>query len=347
MKFDIQINQQIKKIKLQAKLNKKLTGFIIGNTSKEHNKEYYLTPIREFNQIIVGGVIIYNEKIASIISKLIDGKVNFIFVDSEKKISKSNIYLGETANIERTIKEIIKKSKLIFYKGNDLTVEAADLLLSHLFRNFIKGLGSKKITILGSGNIGSKLGLKLLERGAKVFLYRRNVKKLKSITRALNYIKPKQTSQKISYSTDLYKVSNKADILIGSTNGIAIIDKKIVSNLKENSIIIDIGKGTLRKNAIELANEKKIRIYRLDVTSALSGMVQSNLMQEEVLSNKIGTKVFKKEIIVSGGLLGNCGDIIVDNINNPQIVYGIANGRGDLKNDLSKGDLLRIKKLNI
>ena len=44
---------------------------------------------------------------------MIDGKVDYVFVDSEKKIKKSNIHIGDAANIERTVRENISKSNLI------------------------------------------------------------------------------------------------------------------------------------------------------------------------------------------------------------------------------------------
>ena len=87
------------------------------------------------------------------------------------------------------------KSKIYTYKGNDLTVQASDTFLNNYFLKDIRGLGGKKILILGSGNIGSKLVLKLVESGAEVFLYRRNLKKLKKIVETINLLLPKVLKQ--------------------------------------------------------------------------------------------------------------------------------------------------------
>ena len=337
----------IKKILEISKKDNKKTAFLIGNTSKSNNKQFYLTPLREFNKIILFGAIIYNEKIAVQISKMIDGKVDYVFVDSEKKIKKSNIYIGDAANIERTVRENISKSNLMTYKGNDLTVEALDLLISNKSRNEIKGLGSKKISILGAGNLGSKIALKLVERGAKVFIYRRNLKKLRLLTKALNMIKPDSTEQKISYSSNIYKVAKNADIIIGSTDGVPIVDKKMLINSKKNVYVVDVGKGTVKKNAIKYAIEKNITIFRLDITAALSGMIESNIYFKNLLEKSIGHKVINGQKIVSGGLLAEENDVIVDNINNPKKIYGLSNGKGDIKNSISKKDNQRFKKIKI
>jgi len=341
------IKYLIKEISDISKKNKKKTAFLIGNTSKSNNKKFYLTPIREFNKIILFGAIIYNEKIALQISKIVDGKVDYVFVDSEKKIKKSNIHIGEAANIERTVRENISKSNLMTYKGNDLTVEALDLLISNKSRNEIKGLGSKKISILGAGNLGSKIALKLVERGAKVLIYRRNLKKLRLLTKALNIIKPDSTIEKISYSNNIYKVVKNADVIIGSTDGIPIIDKKMLLNSKKNVFVVDVGKGTVKKEAIKYAIEKNITIFRLDITAALAGMIESNIYFNNLLEKSIGYRVINGQKIVSGGLLAEENDVVVDNINNPKKIYGLSDGMGDIKNSISRKDNQRIKKIKL
>ena len=96
-------------------------------------------------------------------------------VDAEKKIKPKN---NKTpGNIERRVRESVKKSKMLIYKGNDLTVDAIDLFLTYFFKDNIRGLGGKKILIIGAGNIGSKLAQILLERGSRVFINRRSQKK--------------------------------------------------------------------------------------------------------------------------------------------------------------------------
>ena len=53
------------------------------------------------------GAIIYNNKTAKEIAQKIDGKVEYVFVDIEKKI---NNRLDILVNIERSTKEVINKS---------------------------------------------------------------------------------------------------------------------------------------------------------------------------------------------------------------------------------------------
>ena len=334
----------LKKIKKNNKQNKKI-AFLIGNTSKSNYKKFYITPTREFNTVIIFGVIIFNISEAKNISKYVDGKVDYIFVDSEKKIKNILLKPKKIANIERAVKENTKASRVVTYKGNDLTVEALDLLISNLSENNIRGIGGKKITILGAGNLGSKIAIKLLERGGKIKLFRRNQQKLKTIIQMINLIKPKYTSEKIKYTNNLNTITKDSDFIIGATDGSAVITKKMIQSANKNIIIIDVGKGTLKQDAIQFAQLQEIKIFRLDITPALCGMVESKIFFDTKFKKTIGIKTFGNENLISGGIFANKNDIIVDNINKPRKVYGISDGKGDIKKQLSKIDKIKINKI--
>ena len=57
--------------------------------------------------------------------------------------------------------------------------------LKRLFSNgvVVRNVGGKKICIIGSGNLGTKLAIKLVERGAEVIITRRNRNKIKRVAR--------------------------------------------------------------------------------------------------------------------------------------------------------------------
>ena len=45
----------------------------------------------------------------------------------------------------------------------------------------LRGIGGKNVAIIGAGNIGTKISLLMVERGAKVLLTRNNFYKLKKL----------------------------------------------------------------------------------------------------------------------------------------------------------------------
>jgi adenosine/AMP kinase len=68
------------------------------------------------------------------------------------------------------------------------------------------------------------------------------------------------------------------------------------------------------------------------------------------MEQETGRQEIKKGVfIVSGGSMGLSGDIVVDNYLNPRRIIGVADGMGDLKEELSEKDHERlsiIKKMS-
>jgi len=334
-------------VKIICQISKKeglKTGFTIGNTSKKNNNSLYFTPVRNTGVMVFAGVIVYSEKQAIDIAKAIDGKVDYILVDAEKKIPAKLSILGDSANIERAVREAIRKSTLWVYKGNDIAVDAVDALLTQLLKKSIRGLGGAKVAILGAGNLGTKLALKLVERGANVTITRQDEYKLNSIVEALNFIKPVNTLSSVYGEINNKVASKNADIIIGTTHGKEVITRDIVKCLADGAVIVDVGKGTLYPDAISEADKNNIDIYRLDVTAAFIGTIHRLLETEKMVENKLGRRELYNEKLVSGGLLGCLNEVVVDNIWNPTQIFGIADGEGDFIRELSKED---IKRLNI
>ena len=192
------------------------------------------------------------------------------------------------------------------------------------------------------------MALTLVERGAHVFLTRRDKEKLQVIVEAINYIKPVHTIARVTGMTDNEKAAQGADIVIGATDGIPVVTSKIVKNLAPGALVIDAGKGTLYPAAIRTAEKLGITIYRLDVSAAFEGQISKLHTVETIVENRMGRRVLDGVPLVSGGVLGRKGEIVVDNVYDPKIVYGVADGTGDfVRKPVGKHaqNLLKIQKL--
>lgn len=339
------ILELIDKVTKIAKAENKLTGFCIGNTAKIDDHGLYFTPLRNTSFMVVAGVIVYSEKQAVEVTEFVDGRVQYLLVDAEKKIPASMSLSGEPANVERSVRETIKKSNLWIYKGNDLSVEAVDGLVMQLTKNSLRGVGGKKVTILGAGNLGSKLALKLVERGGHVFITRRDKKKVKILSEALNLIKPSSTVAKVIGLTDNHKAAKGADILIGMSQGTPLITPQMIRGLSPGAFIIDGGKGTLQPAALKAAETLKIPVYRLDISAVFEGLVSELWAIENIIEKRLGRRSLCGQTVISGGLLGRHGEIVVDNISKPLVVYGMANGRGDFIRNLSEKQIKSINSI--
>ena len=329
MKYN-KIDSLLKLITSNAKKKRKKTCFLIGTTTKKISQSFYLTPYRESQKTLYIGAIVCNNKTAQDIAKRIDGYVNYIFVDIEKKISNKMDIL---TNIERSTKKIITKSVIKNYKPNDITVNSIENFIQDYFREDWRGVGGKKILIVGAGNIGSKIALRLLESGGSVYLMRKNIKKLKIINNALNIIKPIYTEAKsrIVFNDDI-KLCNY-DVIIGCAD--KEVKFKKINDFKKQPLIIDVGKSMFSKKNITQLSKKKVPVFRLDLENSLSSFIDSNISTEDFFRGSFVKKRGKFRLIKKG-ILGNIGDIIVDNVESPTRIIGVCGNDGLLKNLTTK-----------
>ena len=184
--------------------------FSIASTKKQED-EAYMMPIRINKDFCLTGCLIFDQDTILSILDIVDGVADIILIDSETKIPlyvangnnslENNKTVGyvKTGNLSKICFHHVNYSKLFEFKPNDLTVNAAWTFISQR----LKFLSGKRISILGAGNIGSKLALKLVECGAEVHLYRRDSYKGYQITHGLNMIKPDSTVANIQYHQDI------------------------------------------------------------------------------------------------------------------------------------------------
>ena len=328
-----ELKNKIKIIEKKNKFKKKKTAFFISNTAKFKNVPFYFSPMRETKNFYYFGIVTFTQKTAKKICKIIDGKFDIIFVDTEKKstITRKN-HLVTPVNIEGTVKCNIKKTYLRFYKANDITVDAAEYFLEHQFKNEKSNLGGKKILIIGVGNIGFKLSLRLVERSANVQIYRRDTKKLKKISELINFIKPKGNFSKVKTFKFPSTRLNFFDAIICCAKGTNIINSKNIKHLKKNIILLDVGKGMFEKNALQQLINNDIKIYRLDVSASLDMMVENSDIYKKIDKKKYEIRKLGEYVLVTNGLLGQKNNIIVDDIKNPKNFFGVCDGKGDFIN---------------
>lgn len=337
--------------------------FSISTTTKKANNKPYLTPIRNVEFGLLFGVVVYSQIQALIACQIVDGEVDIVLVDAEKKIdiqfkndgSVSN-YFGinilnesnfanigiELGNLSAACKKYIKKSKVLEYKPNDLTVEA----VWHIITQKIHLLSGKKIAIIGCGNIGFKLALKLVEAGVNVEFVRRDIQRGLLMANLINEIKPPTTLAKAYFQKDVYKAALFADVIIGTSSGNSIIDWNAVQVMRKGGFLVDVGKGTFTEEAIANSLKDNIVIYRCDVSCAIYGYLSAAKEAERIFESSMGRAKYANGVyLVSGGILGLYGDIVVDDYRKPSSIIGIANGKGDFVRKYSKEQIKTIELL--
>ncbi len=334
------IEETLQKIKKAAR--GRATAFVIGNTSDLFARgRYYETPVRETSELIYGGVIVRDVATSRAVARLVDGKTDYIFVDDEKKIRKIYYGTNDAGNIEKAVRGVIKKSTLLAYKGNDLTVEAVDALVCNLAGE----VSGTRVAVIGMGNFGSKVALKLVERGMHVAVYRRDKTALRVISDGLNRIRSKDTISKVTPAQSIAAACRGAQIVIGVTNEKGVITKDMLRNAAPSAMLIDAGKGCFAEDVV---SDPSRLIYRVDVSIMQKYIFQGLIRTHAYMSKHLGRR-YVPEIgvtLISAGLLGRKGEVIVDDIARPSAVIGISAGGGVLERATPKiqKQIDRVKK---
>ena len=340
---DILRNLVFNKIKMLSDLKKSLgiekSVFVLGNTRVKDNKTFYWTPVRRSKNFISIGIVIFSEDEARVILEEIDGYVDYIFVDCEKKSKNSNA-VG-LFNLERLSYEIISKSVLKFYKGNDLTTDALDKTILNVLKYSTKLVGGCNILIVGMGNLGFKISLKLVERGANVYVLNRNEKKAIKLIDTINLIKPAETlaSAKFINNKNNFEIDFNFDIIVLTHLDTIPENDHIYLNTNKECVFIDVGKGCLTKNQINQLVKNGNICLRLDVGDSLLEYIYTEIVFDGIKVNFIPTKkILNNRRIISTGLIGDENDIVVDDAENPSFFYGICDGFGGFKKYLNDED---------
>jgi len=304
--------------------NKKTVFTISTSVTLRGDVSYYLTPERINHNSSLVGVVLSDLNVLTPIKDILI-LFDCILVDQEKKLLSGN---ATPINLERFVWDMFGQhgdefvNKIRYYKANDLTVDSAFEFLNYRARSTKTILGGKDVLILGAGNIGFKLGIKLVEAGVNVWLYRRDSIKLREMVNVINSLRPMATVAKAKvFELDQDQIYFA---VVGASS--SCIDIDISSFLGADSVVIDIGKGSFSLNMIQFLQDKNVDCVRLSVENELKFLVMKSLSDE--LSYPLRS-VIDGIHYVSGGMMGKYGELVVNNASNPTIVYGVANGCGD------------------
>jgi hypothetical protein len=361
----VQVERHIRELHELARRSGRLAIFTISSTVKiPQNRWPYLTPIRSIVHGHIGGVVVFSQSQAILACSVVDGLADVVLVDAEKKIgiqyghsaallAQFGITLPPNARITKSYVEMgnlsaacarfLQKSKFQEFKANDITVDAVWLQLTSWF----KVLSGRKFAIIGVGNIGFKLALKLVESGSSVEIVRRDLARGMLMADVLNLVKPRSTLASVHYNQDPFQACLYADAIIGCTSGQPVIRWEMTQGLKEGGLLIDVGKGCFYADAVQKAIASGIPIYRCDITSSIDGLVAAMERNRAYLSNEMGRRVLPEEgiCLISGGHMGLAGDLIVDNFRRPTRFFGVSDGSGDMKRQWADEDQLRVNVL--
>jgi len=301
-----------------------------SNSYKKQNSTFYSLPPRIFDDYLIAGFCNLEQDLVIEIAKEFNKKIAYFLVDLEKKgvvgLGKNDNFI--TGNLEGRLEEIIEKEKILGIRFDSLTAE-------HVVNNLIKEnpfLYKRSISIIGLGKIGFKIAMSLLECGNNIEIYSRDYKKTFEKCTCMEILKPPSTLARPILHREIESCLVNKDIIITTTNSKEVINNSNCKLLNKRARIISVGHGELSNHAIKYFKEKgTLRFSRVDIGKSLITYVKRLLDKNEILPKR---KKFKNKYLVSGGYLALPGDYIVDDADNPKLIFGFVNDSGKFNREL-------------
>lgn len=282
---------------------------LITNTANETNQNQILAD-KFFEGKPVLNLQLQTESAAREILAHLDGRVDKIFIDVEQKQPLNLFYLAQKICLQTTIYPL---------KANDMTVLATDkIILEHFNQNVY----NKHIMIFGNGNLAFKIMLQMVERGATVSMMGRDFAKTQRLVTAVNEINFAHMDNQAFAVTEF---PERIDCFISAISAKQQITEEQVKHVVPTGLVLDVGIGNFKVDTIKQLLVSKIAFYRVDVQVALPSFMTDGM---SFFSEIRGTRTIDGINFIAGGIVGQAGDVIIDNVLAPQRIFGVADGLG-------------------
>jgi len=257
---------------------------------------------------VIGSVTVSDQAAFKEIIALIDGKVDVLLLDINAPAS----FLESQSPIKYTIPRI-QKSIVLTYSDSEVWSKAVS---EQVLRLMNEDIIDKNVFITGDNDKSRRLANDLTLRQAKVFL-----------------ISDETVTEKVPYTR--YSRAEALENIDAIIPEVVIcwepfdeLLAKTTAGSAAQPIIVDAAIGAISHFMIGDMIAKNIQLVRVNIWPVLSGWLTA--LHETYIAAKVhfGRSVLDQVPIVSGGAIGNKGDVIVDSINHPSKIIGIADGEG-------------------
>ena len=153
----------------------------------------------------------------------------------------------------------MSRAKILPWSPSRITSEAAICRLRSFHHNDLSG---SSVSLIGSGSIGFKIALGLVEEGCSVNLYSRNLSRLTTLVGAINFIKSKYTIASAIPCSSLEATLASSPQLLLAANASHYITNDDLSILPRcPNYILDISKDSLNLAGREYLSPNMMVFY--------------------------------------------------------------------------------------
>lgn len=200
-------------------------------------------------------------------------------------------------------------------------------------------LNKKRFLLLGNSYLTPRVLETLLSRGVSLSML-----KIDCHSFEFNY----DRNSKVKFESKNVIVEDMPSSVYDIVIGCEIkkhLDSQLIDSINAKSIY-DIGLNNFSKNFIDIRRKEGTNFFRLDSRAGISSLIIKCMETNYLIKKNIGEVKIGNINVVSGGIIGVEGAIVVDNAFNPSVILGVANGCGMFKepdtNDLNNIETIKL-----
>ncbi len=294
----------------------KLRVIGLSTTANQSNPDVYVSSFRESDTLAYASLVFRSARCLPKIIEKLDGAADYFALDVEIK--------NDLTDLASRAKNLIKKSALHYVRPNDLTIDGVDILSQACLPDIAKA----SIAICGIGNIGMGLARRFRQY---------HVDSLCLVTRdvALTAARLEKNNHGdlcpllVTYEEFSKQTTPKIDLALLCASAGGVMGANMLGGLADRATVIDVGGGGVTDEALAILQQRGIAALSFTVTPQIFSYFHA-LQEYKTLSAKRSNRSVGSYVLVSLGHLGKRGDVLVDDAQHPQKIYGICDGCGGI-----------------
>lgn len=334
-KLIVQFKNVLEETKKLASKTNKPAVLIIQQRPNDSDNIPVIPMIRESVSNIIAFFCVTDDILVEEAIILSKGIINAIVLDHTLKRKNSSLIIDKVYHVASKC-----GLKVLTYNDYDSWTNSAIRFIEY---NEEYRLSNKKILLIGKNYLSTRMLLQLIDCGALVYLYRSEFE---------NFDFPYLNDSVISICSKNIKwfedeCENEFDILLGCCI-FSVYDN--IEHLHRNHYksIYDIGINNFNQEFITwIKKNGTMRIFRSDDRAGIASVVLNLMETDYLVQHCTGRKTICGINLVAGGFIGEYGDVVVDCIENPHKILGIADGNGTFKELLTEEDLNNIENIKL
>jgi len=280
----------------EAKKKGKKSVFNIVMSDPEEKSDAVSDFIQESAYAIVGSMMAWDYEYMMELYPAIKGKYDYILLDSM-------IYHEDNRKKLVKLIEFMKEERLLMYHDLDLWSKSIASMLNVI----LGGVAGKKAVIKGKNRLVNAIVRYMGDIGGR-FCYS-------------NLMERELPEDKDDYE------------IIISCCAKTKLNEADVRGFRNIKWVIDARIGSIEPECIEYLHKRGIQLIRPDMRSVIAGEILHQVVNYNRVHNDLGRERIGDFTIVSGGLIGKKGEIVVDSLRSSSRIIGVARGDGTVDYD--------------